>query len=114
MSDRLLLGLRLQLILLMLTFTLVYHHRPFVQASHAVRRAHGIYATSANNMDIGKRIAPLISSAKKTLTRPFQSQTSETAVNVQDKYNYYTELSDSYDSIIHDSFESVFGSSSLF
>ena len=106
MSDRLLLGLRPHLILLMITFTLVHHRRPFVQASHVVRRAHGIYATSANNMDIGERTAPLISGAKETSTRPFQPQNSETAVNVHDKYNYYTDLSNSYDSIIHDSFES--------
>ena len=96
------------LILLMVTFTLVHHHRPFVQASHVVIRAHGIYATSANNMDIGERTAPFILSAKETSIRPFQPQNSETAVNVHDKYmyNYYTDLSDSYDSIIYDSFES--------
>ena len=96
MSDCLLLGLRLYLILLMVTFTLVHHHRPFVQASHVVRRAHGIYATSASNVDIGERTAPLISSAKETSIRPFQPQNSETAVNVHDKYryNYYTDLSD--------------------
>ena len=49
---------------------------------------------------------PPISSGKETSTRPFQPQNSETAVNVHDKYNYYTDLSDSYDNIIHDSFES--------
>jgi hypothetical protein len=58
MSDRLLLGLRPHLILIMVTFTVVNHRRPFVQASHVVRRAHGIYATSANNMDIGERNSP--------------------------------------------------------
>jgi hypothetical protein len=43
-----------------------------------------------------KGIPPLISSAKEISTRPFQPQSSETAVNVHDKYryNYYTDLSD--------------------
>ena len=45
-------------------------------------------------MDIGERTAPLISSAKEISTRPFQPQSSETAVNVHDKNNYYTDLSD--------------------
>jgi len=68
-------------------------------------------------MDIGERTAPLISGAKETSTRPFQPQNSETAVNVHDKYNYYTDLSNSYDSIIHDTqvhfFEKFEVSSSL-